>query len=87
MPGPDGALPQPAWALLGQLSPIPGAQGAGGEKICFLQSPSRLRLAAIRSPGQALWASAEGRSRLAAWTDVWAGGQSSASVPLGDWPQ
>lgn len=39
MPGPDGALPRPAWALLGQLSPIPGAQGAGGGKICFLTIP------------------------------------------------
>lgn len=67
------------------LSPEP--RGQAGRKSASLQSPSRLRPAAIRSPGEALWASAEeGRHRLPRLMSR-AREQSSASVLLDDCPQ
>lgn len=65
MPGPDGALTQ---GSLGQLSPVPGARGPGGEKSCFpvssrlpccLGLPGRTLRAAA---GAGAWPAAGGRS-------------------------
>lgn len=73
---------------LGQLSPIPGAQGAGGEKICFplilLPLPAGCH-PCLGLPGQGLWASAEGACWLPASVPrpVF-GGSGFASVLLSD---